>query len=270
MLLVQEATHAAAVARAKELVDRLPLVPSLLVHADLTPPLAERTRVFLGFDGGGELRAVGTAYLGLGRPALGIALLPPSAETASWDEALARELLIHVRAGIDLPAFALVDPHQEGAFSAIFKVKARHEETHYLLRPGATLPVDEAVRVERVPREELPALDAFLRAYGATAWSKESYVPHLYFWVREQGEVVAAAGVHFETPVVGQIANVLVRESARRRGFGRAVTTAVARRLRADGKVVSLFVRSDNAGARRLYERLGFVAVRPLVALELE
>jgi predicted GNAT family acetyltransferase len=148
-------------------------------------------------------------------------------------------------------------------------VKERHEELHYVLRPGAPLPVDDDARIERVPRSELARLDAFLRRYGATAWSAESFETGPYVWVRENDEVVAAAGVHFETPFVGQIANVLVRDSHRRRGLGASVTAAIARRLREREKVVSLFVRSDNVAAVRLYERLGFRQVRRLSYLEL-
>ena len=87
MLLVQEATSPVALAKARAIVGELPLVENLLVHADLMPPLDERTRVFLAFDPKGELRAVATAYLGLGRPALGVATVP------TWDEArLLKEL----------------------------------------------------------------------------------------------------------------------------------------------------------------------------------
>jgi ribosomal protein S18 acetylase RimI-like enzyme len=102
-----------------------------------------------------------------------------------------------------------------------------------------------------------------------TTWSPESFDTGPYVWVREGSEVVAAAGTHFETPFVGQIANVLVRDDRRGKGLGAAVTAAVARRLREHGKIVSLFVKADNEPAKRLYERLGFKRVRSLVYLEL-
>jgi ribosomal protein S18 acetylase RimI-like enzyme len=264
MLLVQEAASPVAVERARSLVDELPLVPNLLVHADLAPGLAERTRVFLGFALTGELRAVATAYLGFGRPALGVTTLP-----GDWDEEVAVSALKAVRDGIDLPAMAIDDVSREAAYRRVFTIAARHEETHYVLRPGATLPTREDVPVARVAPDELDRLDEFLRAHGATAWSRESFATGPYVWVREGGEVVAAAGVHFETAFVGQIANVLVREDRRGRGLGAAVTAAVARRLRERGLVVSLFVHADNAPAIQLYERLGFKAVRKLAYLEL-
>ena len=265
MLLVQEATQELAVARARELVDQLPLVPNLLVHADLTPPLAERTRVFLGFEPTGELRGIATAYLGFGRPALGVATIGDT-----WDEGVAREILKHLREGVGVPAIAIDDVSRESAWASAFTIKARHEEIHYILRPGAALPVDDELAVARVPRSDLVRLDAFLRKHGATAWSAESFATGPYVWVLEGDEVVAAAGVHFDTPYVGQVANVLVREASRRRGLGRAVTAAVARRLRSAGKIVSLFVQSDNTAARHLYERMGFRQVRRLASMELE
>ncbi len=264
MLLVQEATQPLAVARARELIDELPLVENLLVHADLTPPLAERTRVFLGFAPSGDLKAVGTAYLGFGRPALAVSTLGER-----WDPAIAKSLLAKMKEGIDLPAIAIDDVSRVDAYSSVFTVKARHDELHYVLRNHVALPIAPDAAVERVERSDLARLDAFLRRHGATAWSAESFETGPYVWVRENDEVVAAAGVHFETPYVGQIANVLVRESHRKRGLGAAVTAAVARRLRERDKVVSLFVASDNAAAVRLYERLGFRQVRRLSYLEL-
>lgn len=264
MLLVQEATQPLAVARARELIDELPLVENLLVHADLTPPLAERTRVFLGFAPTGDLKAVGTAYLGLGKPALAVSTLGER-----WDPEIARALLAKMRDGVDLPAITIDEVVRAETYAQVFSVKERHEELHYLLRPGVPLPIADDARVERVARSDLARLDAFLRRHGATAWSAESFETGPYVWVRENDEVVAAAGVHFETQFVGQIANVLVRESHRGRGLGAAVTAAVARRLRERDKLVSLFVRSDNASAVRLYERLGFRQVRRLSYLEL-
>ncbi|HZU98359.1 MAG TPA: GNAT family N-acetyltransferase [Planctomycetota bacterium] len=264
MLLVQEATQELAVARARELVQELPLIENLFVHADLTPPLAERTRVFLGFAPTGDLRAVGTAYLGLGKPALAVAVLGEK-----WDQEVARALLAKMREGIDLPAIVIDEPAREAAYAAAFTVKDRHEELHYILRPGVTLPIAESIPVETVTKNDLPALDRFLRQHGATAWSTESFDAGPYVWVREGNEVVAAAGVHFETPFIGQIANVLVRESHRKKGLGAAVTAAIARRLRERDRIVSLFVKADNEPAKRIYERLGFKRVRSLVYLEL-
>src|SRR4051812_39444270 len=138
MLLVQEATQELAVARARELVDQLPLVPNLLVHADLTPPLAERTRVFLGFAPTGELRGIATAYLGFGRPALGIATL---GET--FDDATAREILTHVQKNLGVPAIAIDDVLRESTWASAFTIKARHEEVHYILSPRVALPTQE-------------------------------------------------------------------------------------------------------------------------------
>src|SRR5580693_1901235 len=113
MLLVQEATQELAVARARELIDELPLLENLLVHADVNAPLAERTRVFLGFAPTGELRAVGTAYLGLGRPALGVATLGEK-----WDADIARALLAKMRDGIDLPAIVIDDVARVQAYAS--------------------------------------------------------------------------------------------------------------------------------------------------------
>jgi predicted GNAT family acetyltransferase len=167
------------------------------------------------------------------------------------------------------PWLAIDDVARERAWADAFTVVSRAEELHYLLPRTKALPLLEESGVEVVPPEGVDRLDAFLRAHGATAWARGSFRTGPYVWVRRGEEIVAAAGVHFVTPVVGQIANVLVAPDARRKGLGRAVTVAIARRLRAEGRVVSLFVRSENAAAVNLYETLGFVRVRTLAAMDL-
>ncbi len=81
--------------------------------------------------------------------------------------------------------------------------------------------------------------------------------------IREDGRLVAAAGTHIVAADVGvcAIGNVYTRRDRRGRGYGRLVTAAVvvealARRI----PTVVLNVRHKNVAARRVYERLGFVA----------
>jgi ribosomal-protein-alanine N-acetyltransferase len=65
---------------------------------------------------------------------------------------------------------------------------------------------------------------------------------------------------------VGELETVAVRAGARRQGVGRALCAAVLAWCRAEGAgSVELEVRASSAGARHLYEGLGFrsVGVRP-------
>ena len=82
----------------------------------------------------------------------------------------------------------------------------------------------------------------------------------VFFGVYEGSDLIAAAGTHLFSPDEGAAAvgNVYVRRNRRGRGLGKAVTAAVAHRLR-HVKTVGLNVRHDNVAAIRVYESLGFM-----------
>jgi ribosomal protein S18 acetylase RimI-like enzyme len=100
----------------------------------------------------------------------------------------------------------------------------------------------------------------------ATGEAPTFFVPRMleegvYFGVREGGDLVSAAGTHLLAPEEGVAAmgNVYTRRDRRGRGWGGAVTRAVAGellRMRIDA--VALNVAQSNASAIRMYERVGF------------
>jgi GNAT superfamily N-acetyltransferase len=70
----------------------------------------------------------------------------------------------------------------------------------------------------------------------------------------------ALASVVPETPIRGHLYDFFVRGDVRKRGVGVALVAAVAKQLRERGVThLSLDVGIRNDGARRLYDRLGFV-----------
>ena len=82
-----------------------------------------------------------------------------------------------------------------------------------------------------------------------------------FYGVRHDGRLVAAGGTHLYSrdESAGAIGNVYTHRAHRGRGHASAVTFAVARELIERGtKVIALNVRSENRGAIRVYERLGF------------
>jgi GNAT superfamily N-acetyltransferase len=78
----------------------------------------------------------------------------------------------------------------------------------------------------------------------------------------DEGLLVAVGGLNLDPfagrPDMGRIRRVYVRESWRNQGVGRALMTALIEAARAHFRCVRL--RAENAGAARLYERMGFVA----------
>jgi ribosomal protein S18 acetylase RimI-like enzyme len=81
----------------------------------------------------------------------------------------------------------------------------------------------------------------------------------------------ALAEVVPETPVRAHLYDLFVAEQARDRGIGRALVGEVARRMRERGvSHLSLDVAINSRDARRLYERLGFVAYETFMVSALD
>jgi GNAT superfamily N-acetyltransferase len=78
----------------------------------------------------------------------------------------------------------------------------------------------------------------------------------------DEGLLVAVGGLNCDPfagrPDMGRIRRVYVRQAWRNQGAGRALMTALIQEARAYFRCVRL--RAENAGAARLYERMGFVA----------
>ncbi|MCU1366128.1 MAG: family N-acetyltransferase [Ilumatobacteraceae bacterium] len=75
----------------------------------------------------------------------------------------------------------------------------------------------------------------------------------------EDGRVLAMAGQRVGLAEHTEISAVCTHPDARRRGLAGAVTAAVARNIRAEGRTPILHVAQNNVGAKRVYERLGFI-----------
>ena len=78
-----------------------------------------------------------------------------------------------------------------------------------------------------------------------------------------QGLLVAVGGLNCDPfagrPDMGRIRRIYVRPAWRNRGIGRALVTALVDEARTHFSCVRL--RAENAGAARLYERMGFVPI---------
>ena len=143
----------------------------------------------------------------------------------------------------------------------------------------ATLSPEREPDLRVAAREDLADLiDVSARAYreetgeDPLATMGEGYVRHVTrnieegktFLVRQEGRIVFKAEISARCPVGAQIVGVFTEPFARGRGLARRGTGELARRMMeapapAGVPAVCLFVREDNAPARRAYERAGFV-----------
>ena len=116
-------------------------------------------------------------------------------------------------------------------------------------------------QVERLLPVEVSELNR-LYQLGFAAWLPSSAIAEgVYFGIRVNGRLVAAAGTHVisRTARLAVVGNVLTHTDHRGRGYAQAVTSAVTAELLRYCDDVVLNVRSDNPPAIQAYSRLGFV-----------
>ncbi len=121
------------------------------------------------------------------------------------------------------------------------------------------LPVPAAV--SRLLPVEVGELNR-LYQLGFAAWLPSSAVAEgVYFGIRSNGELVAAAGTHVisREARLAVVGNVLTHVDYRGRGYAKAVTSAVTAELLRYCDQVVLNVRSDNPPAIHAYRRLGYM-----------
>ncbi len=147
-------------------------------------------------------------------------------------------------------------------------------EAHYRVDPGPQMVrmwVDHATfqpfpaDVSRLQPAENGELNR-LYQLGFASWLPSSAVAEgVYYGIRVDGRLIAAAGTHVVSPRarLGVVGNVLTHVDYRGRGYATAVTSAVTEDLLQACDQVVLNVRADNPPALQAYRRLGFAeAVR--------
>lgn len=79
-----------------------------------------------------------------------------------------------------------------------------------------------------------------------------------YLGIREHGKLIAMTGERLKLPGLTEVSAICTHPDHAGRGHARALTAAVAARIRARGETPFLHVRHDNDRAVALYERMGF------------
>ena len=149
----------------------------------------------------------------------------------------------------------------------------------FMVVTSGTLVAEPAPDLRLATPDDLPELvDVSARAYreetgeDPIATMGEGYVRHVArnvdegrtYLVRHEGRIAFKAELSARCPIGAQIVGVFTEPALRGRGHARRGTGEIARRLLASGgsgpglPAVCLFVREDNAAARRAYERAGF------------
>ncbi len=145
--------------------------------------------------------------------------------------------------------------------------KVEHETAMWrmVIRPAAFRPLSVAA-AERLTPGDLKELQSLYDDGQSTGEVPDFFYPAMieqgvFFGIRENGALVAAAGTHLVAPSEsgGAVGNVYVRRDRRGRGLAMRVTGAVtAELLRLNLRTVALNVNQLNTTAIHVYERLGY------------
>jgi ribosomal protein S18 acetylase RimI-like enzyme len=167
--------------------------------------------------------------------------------------------------------------------SAVLRDVIKPRAAYIAARPGMLAAIETQYRVDAGPEMLRMWVDrAHFRPYPATvqrllpveigelnrlyqlgfaSWLPSTAIADgVYYGLRVNGQLVAAAGTHVVSPGarLAVVGNVLTHVDYRGRGFATAVTGAVTAELLRTCDQVVLNVRSDNPPALNAYRRLGY------------
>lgn len=116
-----------------------------------------------------------------------------------------------------------------------------------------------AVRLAREHEIEYSSFGSSFNAPQAPPdWIRERLDNDIVFGAFSEGKLASVASVAAWLPQVAVILGVETKKEFRRRGLGLSVVSAAVQEALKRSESCSLFVRSDNLEAIRLYARLGF------------
>jgi len=127
-----------------------------------------------------------------------------------------------------------------------------------LLKPVLDVPGVE--RVERLTLDDVEELKALYAVGYPANWFDPRQIEIGYFGLREQGQLICAAGAHVYSPRqrVEALGNIVTHPDHRGRGHAAAVTARLCAELLPTTDHIGLNVKAENASAVACYRRLGF------------
>lgn len=225
----------------------------LMLLGDLYPPLISVSEIYVATNEG-EIVGVGSLFRGFSIPSVIITEDNPTVQIA---------LLTRMSRRFESEWITISTCTSSSVLCQFGKRIYSHTELQMLLHEPIPTPVKPARLIQR---GEFDSLNQFYSEHRVEAWTPLMFEMGPFYGVWRDGQLIAAAGVHFVTPFIAQIGNVFSHPRYRGRGYATAATAGVTNHLRRMGiQIISLFVVAENAPAIRIYQRQGFVKERELI-----
>jgi len=230
-------------------------VANVLPLGDLYSPLIQVSDVYSAIKSS-QVVGVCTIYRAFSTPSIVFGTATPEIKRVLVKKALSE---------ISNEFISLGQPTDIDLFKEHSTVLHDHREQQMIADPPEHIKCNiEAVKVRK---NELESLNKFYIDQHAEAWTPIQFRAGPYYYIKQEDKIVSAAGVHLVTPQIAQLGNIITNEAYRNRGFATACISALAADLASKGRIISLFVRTDNAPAIHIYEKLGFHKARDIAFL---
>lgn len=148
--------------------------------------------------------------------------------------------------------------YNERDLADTFEINFTSVDLCMYLDSGNKLPEEEEIIVKKANELDFTKIDSFYKNLNVSPWAPIQFQSNFYHYIEIDGRIIACGGTHFETPRLAQLGNIFVTKSNRRRGFGKALTTAITKDVLSRKEFATLFVRFDNFPAQQLYKKLGY------------
>lgn len=122
----------------------------------------------------------------------------------------------------------------------------------------APMPTIEASAVELLSEADIPQMIELTQLTKPGPFRSRTFELGHYVGIRSQGRVVAMAGQRLHLPGFREVSAVCTHPDYQGRGYAGLLMKAVIRHIMSQGEVPFLHCKSDNWGAIKLYEKLGF------------
>ena len=231
-------------------------VANVLPLGDLYAPLLNASEIYLAIENT-KIVGVGSIYRAYPIPSIVLGAAEDDAKQA---------LIANTLKEISGDFISLLPLDEASLFRKHSTVLRCHNEFQMITHEPREVKTGD-IGVSRVSSKELEALNQFYVNHNAEAWTPIQFKTGPYYCVKREGKIVSAAGVHIVTPQIAHLGNIATDEAFRGQGFATACTAALAKNLSSKGRIISLYVKVDNAPAIHLYEKLGFTKSRDILFL---